>query len=92
MAKLLLTVSDVLKAESWTTKHNVKIIYTCANTDGWCNKLVTIFARYLDNFIVTINFSILYLTRDFGSRQVLPLEDFIIRRAVSFNELTSSTL
>ncbi len=29
MAKLLLTVSDVLKAESWTTKHNVKIIYTC---------------------------------------------------------------
>ena len=38
---------------------------TCANTDGWGNKLVTIFARYLDSFIVTIKFSIIYQTRDF---------------------------
>jgi hypothetical protein len=45
---------------------------TCANTDGWGNKLVTIFARYLDSFIVTIKFSIIYQNRDFGSGQILP--------------------
>ena len=70
MAKLLLTVFDV-KAEFWTTKHNVKINYTCANTDGWGNKLVTIFARHLDSFIVMINFSLTYQIRDFGSGQIL---------------------
>jgi hypothetical protein len=43
-----------------------------ANTDGWGNKLVTIFARHLVNFIVTIKFSIINQTRDFGSRQILP--------------------
>jgi hypothetical protein len=42
-----------------------------ANTDGWGNKLVTIFARHLDNFILTINFSLIYQIRDFGSRQIL---------------------
>jgi hypothetical protein len=50
------------------------------NTDGWGNKLVTIFARHLDNFIVTIKFSILYQTRDFGSRQILHLDNFLVRR------------
>jgi hypothetical protein len=44
---------------------------TCANTDGWGNKLVTIFARHLDNFILTINFSLICQIRDFGSRQIL---------------------
>ena len=62
---------------SWTTKKSIvtlghfqhdKIIYhTFTNTDGWGNKLVTIFARYLDSFIVTNIFSIIYQTRDFGS-------------------------
>jgi hypothetical protein len=53
---------------------------TCTNTDGWGNKLVTIFARYPDSFILTKNISIIYLTRDFGSWQILPLENFIFRR------------
>jgi hypothetical protein len=30
-----------------------------ANTDGWGNKLVTIFARHRDHFIMTINFSLI---------------------------------
>ena len=42
-----------------------------ANTDGWGNKLVTIFARHLDNFIVTQNFSLICQIRDFGSGQIL---------------------
>jgi hypothetical protein len=42
-----------------------------ANTDGWGNKLVTIFARHLDNFILTNNFSLIYQIRDFGSGQIL---------------------
>ena len=41
------------------------------NTDGWGNKLVTIFARHLDNFILTQNLSLIYQIRDFGSRQIL---------------------
>jgi hypothetical protein len=45
---------------------------TFTNTDGWGNKLVTIFARHLDIFIVTNNFSIIYQTRDFGSGQIQP--------------------
>jgi hypothetical protein len=44
---------------------------TCTNTDGWGNKLVTIFARHLDNFIVTNNFSHICQIRDFGSGQIL---------------------
>jgi len=32
-------------------------INTCANNAGIGNKLVTIFARHRDNFIMTINFS-----------------------------------
>jgi hypothetical protein len=42
-----------------------------ANTDGWGNKLVTIFARHLDNFIVKPNISLIYLIRDSGSGQIL---------------------
>jgi hypothetical protein len=41
-----------------------------ANTDGWGNKLVTIFAPHLDSFIVTLNFSLIYQIRDFGSGQI----------------------
>ena len=41
------------------------------NTDGWGNKLVTIFARHLDNFILTNNFSVICQIRDFGSGQIL---------------------
>jgi hypothetical protein len=41
------------------------------NTDGWGNKLVTIFARHLDNFILTYNFSLICQIRDFGSGQIL---------------------
>ena len=41
-----------------------------ANTDGWGNKLVTIFARYLDCSIMKPNFSLIYLIRDFGSGQI----------------------
>jgi hypothetical protein len=75
---------------SWTTKKSIvtlghfqhyKIInHTFTNTDGWGNKLVTIFARQLDSFILTNNFSIIYQTRDFGSGQILPLDNFIFRR------------
>jgi len=42
-----------------------------ANTDGWGNKLVTIFARHLDNFILTNSFSPIYQIRNFGSGQIL---------------------
>ena len=41
------------------------------NTDGWGNKLVTIFARHLDNFIVTQNLSLICQFCDFGSGQIL---------------------
>ncbi len=44
---------------------------TFTNTDGWGNKLVTIFARHLDNFILTNNFSLICQIRDFGSGQIL---------------------
>jgi hypothetical protein len=44
---------------------------TCTNTDGWGNKLVTIFARHLDNFILTNKFSFICQIRDFGSGQIL---------------------
>jgi hypothetical protein len=46
-------------------------INTCANTDGSGNKLVTIFARHLDNFILTQNFSLICQIRDCGSGQIL---------------------
>jgi len=42
-----------------------------ANTDGWGNKLVTIFARHLDSFIMTNSFSLICQIRDFGSGQIL---------------------
>jgi hypothetical protein len=35
------------------------------------NKLVTIFARHLDNFILTNNFSLICQICDFGSGQIL---------------------
>ena len=41
------------------------------NTDGWGNKLVTIFAPHLDCFIVTQNLSLICQIRDFGSGQIL---------------------
>ena len=41
------------------------------NTDGWGNKLVTIFACHLDNFILTNNFSLICQIRDCGSGQIL---------------------
>jgi hypothetical protein len=46
---------------SWDS-FNIK---TYANTDGWGNKLVTIFARYLDNFFMTIEFSLICQIRIF---------------------------
>ena len=48
------------------------------NTDGWGNKLVTIFARHLDNFILTNNFSLIGQIRDFGSGQVLQPRQFYL--------------
>jgi len=51
---------------------------TCTNTDGWGNKLVTIFARYLDNFILTNNFSLICQIRDFGSGQILQPGQFYL--------------
>jgi len=44
---------------------------TCTNTDSWGNKLVTIFAHHLDNFILTNKFSFICQIRDFGSGQIL---------------------
>jgi hypothetical protein len=41
-----------------------------ANTDGWGNKLVTIFARHHDSFIVTLNFSLICQIYS-GSGQIL---------------------
>jgi hypothetical protein len=51
---------------------------TCANTDGWGNKLVTIIARHLDSFILTLNFSLIYQIRDFGSGQILQPRQFYL--------------
>jgi hypothetical protein len=48
------------------------------NTDGWGNKLVTIFARHLDSFIVTLNFSLICQIRDFGSGQILQPRQFYL--------------
>jgi hypothetical protein len=51
---------------------------TCTNTDGWGNKLVTIFARHLDNFILTNKFSLICQIRDFGSGQILQPGQFYL--------------
>jgi hypothetical protein len=56
------------------TKNNI----TFANTDGWGNKLVTIFARHLDNFILTNNFSLICQFRNFGSGQILQPRQFYL--------------
>ena len=55
-----------------------QLIGTFANTDGWGNKLVTIFARHLDNFILTNNFSLICQIRDFGSREILQPRQFYL--------------
>jgi hypothetical protein len=46
-------------------------INSCANTDGWSIKLVTIFARHLDSFIVTQNLSLFCQISYSGSGQIL---------------------
>jgi hypothetical protein len=51
---------------------------TCTNTDGWGNKLVTIFARHLDNFFMTNSFSLICQIRDFGSGQILQPRQFYL--------------
>ena len=78
------------------TETGIKASY---NTDGWGNKLVTIFARHLDNLIVTPNISLIYLIRDFGSGYPDNYRDAIVsadgatnvyslnRRAVMVNSL-----
>jgi hypothetical protein len=48
------------------------------NTDGWGNKLVTIFARHLDCFIMTLNLSLIGQIRDFGSGQILKPRQFYL--------------
>ena len=48
------------------------------NTDGWGNKLVTIFARHLDSFILTNSFSPICQIRDFGSGQILQPRQFYL--------------
>jgi hypothetical protein len=40
------------------------------NTDGWGNKLVTVFACHHDNFILIRYLSSIYLSRESGSRQI----------------------
>jgi hypothetical protein len=49
-----------------------------ANTDGWGNKLVTIFARHLDNFILTNKSSLICQIRDFGSGQIMQPGQFYL--------------
>jgi hypothetical protein len=44
----------------------------------WCNKLVTIFARHLDNFIMTKGFSSVYQFCKTGSGQILPPGQFYL--------------
>jgi hypothetical protein len=51
---------------------------TFYNTDGWGNKLVTIFARHLDNFIMTKGFSSVYQIRKTGSGQILQPRQFFL--------------
>jgi hypothetical protein len=46
------------------------------NKRVWCNKLVTIFARYLDSFIMTKGFSSVYQIRTTGSGQFLQPRQF----------------
>ena len=50
---------------------------TNANTDGWGNKLVTIFAPHLDNFVITYKLSLIYKIRDFGSGQIRSTETIL---------------
>jgi hypothetical protein len=48
------------------------------DTEGWGNKLVTIFAHHLDSFIVTLNLSLIFQIRDFGSGQILqPIQIYL---------------
>jgi len=54
---------------------NKASLFICpaANTRVISNKLVTIFARYHDNFIMTKGFSLVYQFHKTGSGQFLPL-------------------
>jgi len=63
----IVTNSATLTISSLVFSFKIKTHY---NTDGWGNKLVTIFARYLDNFIMTINFSLICQIFS-GSGQIL---------------------
>ena len=56
---------------SYTPTVFVHLDIASPNTDGWGNKLVTIFARHLDSYILTQNLSLIYQIRDFGSGQIL---------------------
>ena len=51
---------------------------TFTNTDGWGNKLVTIFARHLDNLILKRYLSVIYKNRDSGSGQILQPRQFYL--------------
>ena len=48
-----------------------------ANTDGWGNKLVTIFAHHLDCYILKPYSPLIYLLRDFGSGQIRATETIL---------------
>jgi len=63
-------LKKMLCLDKFCNQYSFKISPT-ANTDGWGNKLVTIFALHLDNFILTNNFSLICQIRDFGSGQIL---------------------
>ncbi|OFY09299.1 MAG: hypothetical protein A2X05_12695 [Bacteroidetes bacterium GWE2_41_25] len=60
--------------DCWTRKKLLRP----PNTDGWGNKLVTIFARHLDNFILTTYLSLIYLICDFGFGQNLQSRQFYL--------------
>ena len=51
--------TGIFKLTTCDKSHPDFKIRTIANTDGWGNKLVTIFARHLDSCIVTQNFSLI---------------------------------
>jgi len=44
------------------------------------NKLVAIFARHRDNFLMMVNFSLICQIRDFGAGQILLPRQIILRR------------
>jgi hypothetical protein len=49
------------------------VLKICTNANKlYCNKLVTIFARHLDNFIMTQNLSSVYQIHKTGTGQFFP--------------------